>query len=398
MASAARAATRSLLAAAPGSLPPDRWLTLSLLIAVGFTAWPQPHDASLSFFVLVIALVASLRFRLGVVALVALFAVGVDLRLAEFGEVHSDVDEAIRGAIQIARSGGNPYLVEGDEAASGSPIFPYGPLALLWYAVLGDPRLQEGLVSVAMLALLAARGRPMGLALWATAPLAVQLAADGSNDHSMAVLLLTGLVVLERMPRAGAVVIGVAAGFKIYALAWLPPLFVWAGLQAAVAAVVATLAVWLPAAVLWGPTNILRSFQAADAVHRIPYYSLGQLLRIHAPGEPLPREALNMFRLVAGTVTALVLAPFARSHARVVVCGMLIYVVTLYAGFWSTPAYLIPLLLVLCWYLDVWLGPRDTESSEDPTRVRWPRDPVGALTRAVDRRWPRVDAARIGDS
>ena len=322
----------------------------------------------------------SVRYRIGPVALLILFAVGIELRYAQFGVGYSDVPQAIRGTIDGLAHGANPYV-----PVAGLPPFPYGPLTLLWYAPFGDPRLQEFALSILTLSVLAFRGHPLGLALWATLPVAVNLASDGSNDHTAAVLLLVALLVLERMPRAGALLIGVAAGFKIYALAWLPPIFIWAGAGAFVAGLVGAAAVWLPAVLLWGPGNILNTFQAADAVHKQPYFSLGEALG--RANIVFARQTLDMFRLAAGALTAVVVAPMARSHKGVVVAGMAIYFVTLYAGYWSTPAYLIPPVLVLCWYLDLWLGP-------DKTRIAWPSDPVGLISDAVDRRWPRVDAQR----
>ena len=322
----------------------------------------------------------SVRYRIGPVALLILFAVGIELRYAQFGVGFSDVPQTIRATIDGLAHGANPYL-----PVAGRPPFPYGPLALVWYAPFSDPRLQEFALSILTLSVLAFRGQPLGLALWATLPVAVNLASDGSNDHTAAVLLLVALLVLERMPRAGALLMGVAAGFKIYALAWLPPIFIWAGAGALVAGLAGAAVVWLPAVVLWGPGNILASFQAADAVHKMPYFSLGELLARQK--FDLPRQTLDMFRLAAGALTAVVVAPMARTHKGVVVAGMAIYFVTLYAGYWSTPAYLIPPLLVLCWYLDLWLGP-------DKARVAWPSDPVGVISDEVDRRWPRVDERR----
>jgi hypothetical protein len=326
----------------------------------------------------------SARFRLGPIGLLVLFAVGVELRYAQFGVGWSDVPGTIQAAIDEVARGINPYA---PGALANRAPFPYGPLALLWYGPLNDPRLQEFAVSILLLAMLCFRGQPMGLALWAAAPLTVNLASDGSNDHTAALLLLVALVVLERMPRAGALLVGVAAGFKIYALAWLPPILVWAGAGARAAGIVGTAAVWLPAALIWGPGNIIRAFQAADAVHPTAYFSLGQALS--SANYKYPREVLDMLRLALGALTAVIVSPMVRTHAGVVVGGAAIYLVTLYAGFWSSPAYLIPLALVLAWYIDIWLGP------DDP-RIAWPTDPVGVISAEVDRRWPRVDV--IGDT
>ncbi len=306
--------------------------------------------------------------------------VGIELRYAQFGVGFSDVPTTIKAALDEVARGLNPYAAGAERAP-----FPYGPLSLLWYAPFHDPRLQEFGISILLLSVLAFRGQPLGLALWATVPLAVNLASDGSNDHSAGLFLLVAIVVLERMPRAGAVLIGVAAGFKIYALAWLPPIFIWAGAGALIAGLVGTAVVWLPAVLLWGPGNVFGAFQAADAIHKTPYFSLGEALsRAHIS---LPRTTLDAFRLAAGALTAVIVAPWARTHRGVVVAGIAIYFVTLYAGFWSSPAYLVPPMLVLCWYIDLWLGPATA-------RIAWPTDPVGLISDAVDRLWPRVDATR----
>lgn len=362
--------------------PPEPWLTLCLGIATLFTAWPQPHDGGLAFLVLATTTLASTRFRLGPVALLVLFAVGVELRYAQFGVGISDVPQTIKAALDELQNGLNPYAAD---VAAGRAPFPYGPLALLWYLPLHDPRLQEFAVSMLLLGALTLRGQPLGLALFAAMPLTVQLASDGSNDHTAALLLLVALVVLERMPRAGALLIGLAAGFKIYALAWLPPVLIWAGAGAFVTGLVGVAVIWLPAALLWGADNIVGAFQAADAVHKTPYYSLGEALsRAHIS---FPRTALDTFRLAAGGIAALLVSPLAKSHRGAVLGGTVIYLVTLYSGFWSSPAYLVPPVLVLCWYIDSWLGPATS-------RVKWPSDPVGQLTEAVDERWPTADATR----
>jgi hypothetical protein len=362
--------------------PPDPWLTLSLLIATLLAAWPQPHDGTLAFLVLFGTTLLSLRFRLSWIALIVLFVVAIELRYAQFGVGISDVATVIRAALDQLAHGGNPYTAL---ASDGAP-FPYGPLALLWYMPMHDPRFQEFCVSLVLTALLAFRGEPLGLALWATAPVTVNLASDGSNDHTAALLLLVALIVLERAPRAGALLVGVAASFKIYALAWLPPIFFWAGAGAFAAGLAGAALLWVPAAILWGVPTILSAYQAAETIHKTPYYSLADA--VSRTRLQVTESTFDIFRLIAGAATAIVLSPFVRTHRGVVIVGIAIYFVTLYAGFWSTPAYLIPIALVVCWYIDATLGP-------PLTRIRWPSDPFGLILETMDRRWPKVDAARI---
>src|ERR687895_500515 len=88
-------------------------------------------------------------------------------------------------------------------------------------------RMVELLASFVILGVLALRGRPLGLAVYALAPTLISTASDGSNDTSGGLFILVALVVAMRAPMAGAVLLAVAAGFKPYAAAGLPPLLAW---------------------------------------------------------------------------------------------------------------------------------------------------------------------------
>jgi hypothetical protein len=255
-----------------------------------------------------------------------------------------------------------------------------------------DPRVLEVAVSIVIAGLLAVRGRPLGLALWATFPAFTRIVSDGSNDTSGGLFLLIALVVLERLPLLGAALVGIAAGFKVYALAWLPPIFAWAGISAFLAGLAGAALVWLPAVLLWGPGNILRSFQLTDVHKNSPYYSVSQALTYLRV--PVNKQLMTLAAYFWGALAALVSVFAVRSHRGVVVGGVAVFVVTLYTGWWSTAAYFLAIGPVLCWYVDVWLGPQaredgeDGEDDPDPTRIRWPSDPVGRFTAAVNRRWP----------
>jgi len=84
--------------------------------------------------------------------------------------------------IARARSRGNP-CGHGYEVSRppGAPC-AYGPVALAWYALL--PQTIELIASTAVLVLLAASGRLLGLAICALAVPLATLASDGSNDSS----------------------------------------------------------------------------------------------------------------------------------------------------------------------------------------------------------------------
>jgi len=342
---------------------------------------PVPRDGGLHLAVIGVLLALSLRFDIGPLALIALFVAGVDLRIVSIGAGYSDVGVVMRAGIDLALAGGNPYGVGYPVSSPPGAPFAYGPLALLWYLPPAEPWVMEMAVSIVILALLTLRGGTMGLAIYATLPILAGLASDGSNDTSAGLLLLIGLVLLERVPRAGALVLGLAIAFKPYALAWLPPLFMWGGAGATAVALAGAAIFWLPALIAWGPAAVLRSFQLAESIHAAPYYSLAVLLQRFLG--PVPAELMIIFRLVAGGVTVVAILPFVRSHAAVVVGGTLIYLVTLFSGYWATFAYFAAIAPVLCWYLDDWLGP-------DDGRVRWPGAAANAIEEAIDRRWRRA--------
>jgi hypothetical protein len=324
--------------------------------------------------------VLSLRVNLGFVAPLALLLAGIDLRLEYVGVGWSDVADVTRAAIDVALAGGNPYgLGYAVSFPPGAP-FVYGPLALLWYLPFDNPANVDLAISVGILAVLALRGRILGLALYATVPIFLQLASDGSNDTSVGLLLLIGLVLLERLPRAGGFVLGLAVAFKPYALAWAPPLLIWGGLGPAAAMVLGAALLWLPAILLWGLGPILASLRMATDIADLPYYSLGDALdRLRVR---LTRDELDVVRIVAAGLATLGVVFNVRSHRGVVLGGAVIFVATMYTGFWSTFAYLGSLAPVICWYLDGWVG--------NHARIRWPLDPWGSLAYEADLRWPKV--------
>ncbi len=367
--------------------PPNRWLTLSLLVGALLAAGVA-RDGGLGFFVLVVLCLASLRWNIGPLALVGLFFVGVELRFFAFAMGTTDVDAVTRAAIDLVLAGGNPYGIGYDVTNKLDAPFVYGPLVLLWYLPASDPRVLDMLVSGLIVGVLAVRGQPLGLAIWATSPIFVRIASDGSNDTSAGLLLMVALVVLERLPRAGAFLVGVAAGFKPYALAWLPAILGWAGAVSFAAGILGVALAWLPAVLIWGVGPIIESLRLADVNKRTPYFSLGEVLS--RLGHRASRDLLNAAAYVLGAIAALVSVFTVRTHAAVVISGVVVYLVTLYAAHWATPAYLVAIGPVLCWYLDGWLG-------GDSTRIKWPTDPVGRFTAAVDRRWPRVDSVADDD-
>jgi hypothetical protein len=276
-------------------------------------------------------------------------------------------------------AGGNPYG-HGYEASfpPGAP-FAYGPLALFWYLPsLAHPVRLETLASFVVLGLLAVRGRPLGLAIYAVTPAFVVAAGDGSNDTTAGLLILAALLAAVRIPWLGAVLLALAVAFKPYALAWLPGLIAYAGVAGPLLVFLgASALLWLPALVAWGPGSVLWSLREADALHERPYYSLAYALD---SSDDVPKPAWNVLRLGVGVALAILNLVFVRSASSFIIGGTLVFAGTLFLGWWGTFAYLAAVAPILCWHLDDWLGLGG--------RVAWPGDPVRRVTRWADKRWP----------
>ena len=354
---------------------------LGLLIAALLLAGvgtPRPEQV-LSLFLVVATLFLSLRFRLGPLAVILLFAVGVLMRDAFIGAGQSDVLSVTAMAIERMLAGGNPYGIGYPITSPAGAPFAYGPLALLWYLPAADPRAVELSVSLLILALLAIRGRVVGLAIYAVSAVLLVTASDGSNDTSAGLFILVALLAAQRSAVAGGALLALAVAFKPYALAWLPPLLVlggWGGVLVGFGAVL--LATWGPVLAIWGPGSVLVSLRLADAIHVRSYYSLVYALERDAPGV---RAFFEPLRFVLGAAMAVASWLVVRSPASMILWGTAVFLVTLFTGYWSTFAYFAALAPVLCWHLDEWLGLGEG-------RVRWPADPVGRLSAWVDARWP----------
>jgi hypothetical protein len=362
-------------------VPAELAVRLSLLVAflLLLATGTPPRFTVLALILVALLLAASLRWRVGPLAIGLLLLVGIGLRLLP-ATGFSDVLTVTEAAIREMLAGGSPYG-QGYSASlpPGAP-FAYGPLALAWYLPsLDAPGRLESAAALIVLVLLAVRGRPLGMAVYAVSPALIVSATDGSNDTTAGLLILLALVTAVRVPAAGAVLLAAAVAFKPYALAWLPGLLAYGGVVAPlVAFLVASLVLWLPAAVAWGPGAMLWSWQRADEVHAVPYYSLA-----YALGDPplVPRAAWQGARVALGILVAAISFLAVHSARSFVIAGVLVFGATLFLGWWSTFAYLAGVAPVVCWYLDDWLGLGDQ-------RVAWPGDPAGSASRWLDRRWP----------
>ncbi|HJW23125.1 MAG TPA: hypothetical protein VJ506_11910 [Candidatus Limnocylindrales bacterium] len=303
-----------------------------------------------------VVLLLAARWQVAPIAIGVLLVIGVGLRAAVMIHSGSDVLDVTSAAIQQVLAGGNPYGV--GYAASRPPgaPFPYGPLSLLWYAPVQANGWQlELVVSCIVLTLLAIRGRLLGLAIYALGPTLVATASDGSNDTSVGLVLLGAFVVAARRPVLGALLLAVAIALKPYAAAWAPAFVVWGGWATAATLVGATLVLWSPVLLVWGVGSFLKSLQMAGAVHASTYWSLGELFE-SVRRSVASRDVFDTFRLVLGGATAVLTLRWARGLDGVILAGTLVYLVTLFAGYWGTYAYFGAVAPILCWRIDDWLG------------------------------------------
>jgi hypothetical protein len=344
----------------PRRLRGERDLPMWTALGLGLALAIQPDQVGavrlVVLAVFLAAIVVARTFRLGWLGIAILLAAGVALRLGVADHRASDVLDVTGFALRYAFLGVNPWGHGFDISRPPGAPLPYGPLGIFWYSPApDDPRSLELLVSCAILALLAVRGRPVGLAVYATAPTLILTATDGSNDTSAGLLILAALVLAAKRPWLGAAVLALAIAFKPYAAAWAPALLVYGGVPALVALGAATLAVWAPAAISWGIDNYIVSLRMADATHHSTYWSLGVVWESILQ-QSAPREVLDRLRLVAGAVAALVWLPFIRSLDGVILAGIVVFVVVMFGGYWGSYAYFGAIAPIICWRLDDWLS------------------------------------------
>jgi hypothetical protein len=306
--------------------------------------------------VLLITILVARVFRLGWFGIGILLVAGIALRLGVPDHRASDVLDVTAFALRQAFLGVSPWGHGFNISRPPGAPLPYGPLGVFWYAPApDDPRSVELFASCAILALLAVRGRPVGLAVYAMAPTLILTATDGSNDTSAGLLILGALVLGSRRPWLGAAVLAVAVAFKPYAAAWAPALLAYGGIPAVVAFATATVVVWAPSALSWGLDKYVVSLGLADATHHAPYWSLGVIWE-EITQQAAPQLLLDRLRLVAGAVVALVSLPFARSIDFVILSGILVFSIVMFGGYWGTYAYVGAIAPIICWRLDDWLG------------------------------------------
>jgi hypothetical protein len=305
-----------------------------------------------------LTLIACARWELRWVPVLVVIFCGVMLRWSVSSSEASDVSDVTQAAILTMREGANPYGIGYVISRPAGAAFPYGPVDLLWYLpFVQDPTQLEVLVTLVLLGFFgirAGQGRPMGLVIFALAPPLVLASVDGSNDTSAGLFILIALALAEKRPMLGAGVLGLAVAFKPYALAWLPPLALWAGVPAIVGFLASSFVAWSPVLFVWGADSYVRSLAMAQQTHlRDAYWSLASVWDGIDPGTaPRALETLRYF--VSGAV-AVIGGLRVRTIDGVIVVGAAAFMIAQFAGYFGSYVYIAAVAPVICYRVDDWL-------------------------------------------
>jgi hypothetical protein len=225
-----------------------------------------------------------------------------------------------RAAMGIAVSGANPYGIGYMESVPAGSPFPYGPLAML-SSTFGVPG--EVIAVTGIMLILAFCRALLTLAVLAAWVPAIEFGVCGLNDQVPAVLLLAGLLLLERGRRervAGATLLAIGAGIKPYVFAWFPALVGYGGIAVAAVLVGLSAVFWAPV-LWWGVGSYLTSVEMARNTH------------------PVPENTLNMPALRILAVPLAIISFLTRSWTVAVLSGALIFLVVLFLDWWASLGY-----------------------------------------------------------
>ena len=344
-------------------LPPrGRSGTWLIALGIGLVLAIQPiwkDDFAIGVTSLIaLTLIACARWQLRWVPVVVVIACGVALRWSASNVQSSDVSDVTRVAIMTMQEGTNPYGIGYFISRPPGAPFPYGPVDLFWYLpFLSDPTQLEMLVTFALLGYLGVRagtGRPIGLVVFALAPPLVLASVDGSNDTSAGLFILIALALAAKRPALGAGLLAVAVAFKPYALAWLPPLVIWAGAPAVFGFLAASFLAWSPVLLVWGVESYWRSLAMAQQTHlRDAYWSLASIWDGLDPGTA-PR-ALETIRYFLSGAVAVLGGLRVRSIDGVIVVGTAGFMIAQFAGYFGSYVYIAAVAPVICSRVDDWL-------------------------------------------
>jgi hypothetical protein len=331
-------------------------LGIGLILAIQ-PMWKDNYAIGVTALMAGILLVCA-RWQLRWVPVIVVIVCGVALRWSVSNQEASDVSDVTRAAIITMTHGGNPYGIGYIVSRPPGASFPYGPVDLFWYLpFLQDPTQLEILVTFALFGFFgfrAGQGRPIGLVIFALAPPLVLASQDGSNDTSAGLFILIALALAAKRPALGAAALAVAVAFKPYALAWLPPLVLWAGLPAVFGFLAASFVAWSPVLFVWGAESYLRSLAMAQQTHlREAYWSLASIWNGIDPGTA-PR-ALETIRYFLSGAVAVFGGLRLRSIDGVIVVGSVAFLIAQFGGYFGSYVYVAAAAPVICYRVDDWL-------------------------------------------
>ena len=334
-------------------------LVIALLLSF-HSGDPNPTHIALWIAIGVVIAISTRRhiglpaIAVGLATIAVLLIGAIAVRLAWSDRTGSDVLFVTRAAIDRVVAGFSPY---GHAYQSSNPPgapFPYGPLAVLLYMPFHQVEfLLELLSGFVVASILAIQGRLIGLAVYAAAPILVSIATDGSNDTTLGLLILAAFMTARKWPLGAGFLLACAVAFKLFALAFAPGFFLWAGVRATLMFVAGTVMTWSPVLAIWGIPSFLDSLMRANDMHSTTKWSLGVVVQ-ELTGKRI--DALDQLRFVAGALISLLALKFRRSMDAVILVGVAVYLVTLYGGNWGSFAYFGGIAPIVCWRLDDWLG------------------------------------------
>jgi hypothetical protein len=187
-------------------------------------------------------------------------------------------------------------------------------------SVLGQPG--ETLAFAALALVLAWQRALFTLVFFGASLQWVELGACGMNDMVPALLLVCGLLLVERRrPVPGALLVAASAGIKPYTFAWFPALMGYGGVVTSIVLLVAAGAFWLPM-LMWGPHSYLDSVQGACTVqHR------------------QEQNTIDMPVLRALAAPLAILSLFVRSWEGMVLIGAAIFMLVMVTDYWMSLGY-----------------------------------------------------------
>jgi hypothetical protein len=250
----------------------------------------------------------------------AIVAAAVWVRLLYLGAPETcDQMMVSRAALGVTLAGGNPYGFGYAESVPPGAPFPYGPLGL-FTPILGQAG--ETLAFAAVAGILAWQRALLTLVFFGASLQWVELGACGMNDMVPALLVVSGLLLVERRRNvAGPLLVALSAGIKPYSFAWFPALIGYGGLTTAIVLIVTAGIAWLPV-LMWGPGSYLDSVKGAWVVqHR------------------QEQNTLDMPILRVLAIPLVLLSLLVRSWEGMVLMGAAIFMVMMTTDYWMSLGY-----------------------------------------------------------